>query len=197
MQPGWLTPLCDQLSLHSEPCTFKLLTSYFQFSSCFIELQSTFIGQIPLFCDFSLETQFLSFYSCHVLHVVAVFKPQTGEVRHISHLNFIAWPDHDTPSQPDDLLTFISYMRHVHKSGPIITHCSAGIGRSGTLICIDVILGLISRDLDVSSIPGDGLSGASDLQEMCSTRSMQSFKECAMLLAVPCFFVGDPWWGEL
>ncbi|XP_066137266.1 tyrosine-protein phosphatase non-receptor type 13 isoform X5 [Saccopteryx bilineata] len=73
---------------------------------------------------------------------------ETGEVRHISHLNFTAWPDHDTPSQPDDLLTFISYMRHIHKSGPIITHCSAGIGRSGTLICIDVVLGLISQDLE-------------------------------------------------
>ncbi|XP_077621275.1 tyrosine-protein phosphatase non-receptor type 13 isoform X6 [Crocuta crocuta] len=73
---------------------------------------------------------------------------QTGETRHISHLNFTAWPDHDTPSQPDDLLTFISYMRQVHRSGPIITHCSAGIGRSGTLICIDVVLGLISQDLD-------------------------------------------------
>ncbi|KAM7155335.1 tyrosine-protein phosphatase non-receptor type 13 isoform 2-T2 [Molossus nigricans] len=73
---------------------------------------------------------------------------QTGEVRHISHLNFTAWPDHDTPSQPDDLLTFISYMRHIHRSGPIITHCSAGIGRSGTLICIDVLLGLIRQDLE-------------------------------------------------
>ncbi|XP_077858104.1 tyrosine-protein phosphatase non-receptor type 13 isoform X12 [Macaca mulatta] len=73
---------------------------------------------------------------------------QTREVRHISHLNFTAWPDHDTPSQPDDLLTFISYMRHIHRSGPVITHCSAGIGRSGTLICIDVVLGLISQDLD-------------------------------------------------
>ncbi|KAG8134361.1 hypothetical protein E2320_007483 [Naja naja] len=62
--------------------------------------------------------------------------------------------DHDTPSQPDDLITFISYMRHIHKSGPIITHCSAGIGRSGTLICLDVVLGLISQDLefDISEV---------------------------------------------
>uniref|UniRef100_A0A4X2M260 Tyrosine-protein phosphatase non-receptor type 13 n=1 Tax=Vombatus ursinus TaxID=29139 RepID=A0A4X2M260_VOMUR len=72
----------------------------------------------------------------------------TGEVRCVSHLNFTAWPDHDTPSQPDDLLMFISYMRHVHKSGPIVIHCSAGIGRSGTLICIDVVLGLINQDLE-------------------------------------------------
>ncbi|PKU41715.1 tyrosine-protein phosphatase non-receptor type 13 [Limosa lapponica baueri] len=89
-----------------------------------------------------------------IIRVLELEEIQTGEVRHISHLNFIAWPDHDTPSQPDDLLTFISYMRHVHKSGPIVTHCSAGIGRSGTLICIDVVLGLISRDLsfDISDL---------------------------------------------
>ena len=45
-------------------------------------------------------------------------------------------------------------MRHIHQSGPVITHCSAGIGRSGTLICIDVVLGLISKDTDVSQAPG-------------------------------------------
>ncbi|XP_045647281.1 tyrosine-protein phosphatase non-receptor type 13 isoform X14 [Ursus americanus] len=83
-----------------------------------------------------------------VVRSMALEEIQTGEIRHISHLNFTAWPDHDTPSQPDDLLTFISYMRHIHRSGPIITHCSAGIGRSGTLICIDVVLGLISQDLE-------------------------------------------------
>nr|XP_006115399.1 tyrosine-protein phosphatase non-receptor type 13 isoform X4 [Pelodiscus sinensis] len=83
-----------------------------------------------------------------VIRVLELEDIQTGELRHVSHLNFTAWPDHGTPSQPDNLLTFISYMRHVHKSGPIITHCSAGIGRSGTLICIDVVLGLISKDLD-------------------------------------------------
>ncbi|XP_037065127.1 tyrosine-protein phosphatase non-receptor type 13 isoform X6 [Peromyscus leucopus] len=83
-----------------------------------------------------------------VVRVLSLEDIQTGEVRHISHLNFTAWPDHDTPSQPDDLLTFISYMRHIHTSGPVVTHCSAGIGRSGTLICIDVVLGLISQDLE-------------------------------------------------
>ncbi|XP_007420765.1 tyrosine-protein phosphatase non-receptor type 13 [Python bivittatus] len=89
-----------------------------------------------------------------IIRIMELEDIQTGELRHISHLNFTAWPDHDTPSQPDNLLTFISYMRHIHKSGPIITHCSAGIGRSGTLICLDVVLGLISQDLefDISEV---------------------------------------------
>uniref|UniRef100_A0A3B1IZ76 Protein tyrosine phosphatase non-receptor type 20 n=1 Tax=Astyanax mexicanus TaxID=7994 RepID=A0A3B1IZ76_ASTMX len=71
----------------------------------------------------------------------------TNEIQRVTHLNYTGWPDHGTPTQPEQLLTFISYMRHIHQSGPIITHCSAGIGRSGTLICIDVVLGLNQQRL--------------------------------------------------
>ncbi|XP_026090948.1 tyrosine-protein phosphatase non-receptor type 13-like isoform X3 [Carassius auratus] len=83
-----------------------------------------------------------------VIRLIEVKDIQTNEIQRVTHLNYTGWPDHGTPTQPEQLLTFISYMRHVHQSGPIITHCSAGIGRSGTLICIDVVLGLISKDVD-------------------------------------------------
>uniref|UniRef100_A0A3Q2D4S0 Protein tyrosine phosphatase non-receptor type 13 n=1 Tax=Cyprinodon variegatus TaxID=28743 RepID=A0A3Q2D4S0_CYPVA len=83
-----------------------------------------------------------------VVRLIEVKDVQANESKLVTHLNYTGWPDHGTPSQPEHLLTFISYMRHVHRSGPIITHCSAGIGRSGALICIDVVLGLISKDAD-------------------------------------------------
>ncbi|XP_019738405.1 tyrosine-protein phosphatase non-receptor type 13 isoform X3 [Hippocampus comes] len=83
-----------------------------------------------------------------VIRLMEVKDVTTDETQLVTHLNYTGWPDHGTPSQPEQLLTFISYMRHVHRSGPIVTHCSAGIGRSGTLICIDVVLGLISKDAD-------------------------------------------------
>ncbi|XP_063271048.1 tyrosine-protein phosphatase non-receptor type 13 isoform X2 [Prinia subflava] len=83
-----------------------------------------------------------------IIRVLELQEIQTGEVRHISHLNFVAWPDHATPARPDELLAFLACLRRAHRAGPIVTHCSAGIGRSGTLICIDVLLALISRDLD-------------------------------------------------
>ncbi|XP_075899666.1 tyrosine-protein phosphatase non-receptor type 13 isoform X4 [Nelusetta ayraudi] len=83
-----------------------------------------------------------------VIRLIEVKDVHTSETQLVTHLNYTGWPDHGTPSQPEQLLTFISFMRHVHRSGPIITHCSAGIGRSGTLICIDTVLGLISKDAD-------------------------------------------------
>uniref|UniRef100_A0A6Q2YTQ8 Tyrosine-protein phosphatase non-receptor type 20 n=1 Tax=Esox lucius TaxID=8010 RepID=A0A6Q2YTQ8_ESOLU len=83
-----------------------------------------------------------------VIRLIEVKDIQTEDIQHVTHLNYTGWPDHGTPTQPEQLLTFISYMRNIHQSGPIVTHCSAGIGRSGTLICIDVVLGLISKDAD-------------------------------------------------
>ncbi|XP_040182579.1 tyrosine-protein phosphatase non-receptor type 13 isoform X4 [Rana temporaria] len=94
-----------------------------------------------------LRTQQLESFFLRILELQDI---QTAEIRHIAHLNFTAWPDHDTPTNPNQLLTFISFMRHIYRNGPIITHCSAGIGRSGTLICIDVLLGLIGKDLEFS-----------------------------------------------
>ncbi|XP_011602895.2 tyrosine-protein phosphatase non-receptor type 13 isoform X2 [Takifugu rubripes] len=92
-----------------------------------------------------IKDQYLDNFGIRLIEVKDI---QTSESQLVTHLNYTGWPDHGTPTQPEHLLTFISYMRHIHRSGPIITHCSAGIGRSGTLICIDTVLGLISKDAD-------------------------------------------------
>lgn len=78
------------------------------------------------------------------------FLLQSGETHLVHHLKFTHWPDHGVPHSSDQLVRFIRYMRAVHSNGPVTVHCSAGIGRAGVLICTDVILGLIDRDLPVS-----------------------------------------------
>ncbi|XP_078055407.1 FERM and PDZ domain-containing protein 2 [Mustelus asterias] len=75
---------------------------------------------------------------------------ETEEVHYVKHLKFITWPDHGTPNSSEELVRFILYMREVHHRGPIVVHCSAGIGRSGVLICTDVLLSLINKELSVS-----------------------------------------------
>uniref|UniRef100_A0A8C4VYV8 Protein tyrosine phosphatase non-receptor type 20 n=1 Tax=Gopherus evgoodei TaxID=1825980 RepID=A0A8C4VYV8_9SAUR len=77
--------------------------------------------------------------------VVALF--QTGERRFVKHLQFTTWPDHGTPRLIEHLVKFIRYMRKIHQTGPITAHCSAGIGRSGVLLCIDILLSCIEKDL--------------------------------------------------
>ncbi|KAG9341093.1 hypothetical protein JZ751_019847 [Albula glossodonta] len=84
------------------------------------------------------------------IKIIKMVEKETGDTHMVRHLKFTTWPDHGTPHSSEQLVRFIRYMRAVHKQGPITVHCSAGIGRAGVLICTDVILGLIERDLSIN-----------------------------------------------
>ncbi|XP_062610488.1 receptor-type tyrosine-protein phosphatase alpha-like [Saccostrea cucullata] len=60
--------------------------------------------------------------------------------RTIVQYHYTRWPDHGTPN-PLNLIVFHRHFRHKSRSTqhPIIVHCSAGIGRTGTFIALDVL----------------------------------------------------------
>jgi protein tyrosine phosphatase len=62
--------------------------------------------------------------------------------RTVHQFHFTAWPDHGVPSYATSLLTFRKKVRSFDDPtmGPIIVHCSAGVGRTGTFIAIDYLL---------------------------------------------------------
>ncbi|XP_077470416.1 tyrosine-protein phosphatase non-receptor type 13 [Stigmatopora argus] len=88
------------------------------------------------------------------IKVIRMVETETADSHIVHHLKFTHWPDHGVPHDSEQLVRFIRYLRSVHHHGPVTVHCSAGIGRSGVLICTDIILSLIERDLtiDVSNI---------------------------------------------
>ncbi|XP_076665204.1 phosphatidylinositol phosphatase PTPRQ-like isoform X2 [Andrena cerasifolii] len=73
--------------------------------------------------------------------------------RNITHLHFKDWPDHDVPEDFDPMIHFCQVIRRniLANKGYIVIHCSAGIGRTGTLIAIDILLQHLrdNRKLDV------------------------------------------------
>ncbi|XP_029383488.1 receptor-type tyrosine-protein phosphatase H isoform X2 [Echeneis naucrates] len=68
----------------------------------------------------------------------------TSEERMVKHFHFTAWPDHGVPLGTNVLIQFRELVRrHIEKEGdgaPTVVHCSAGVGRTGTLIALDVLL---------------------------------------------------------
>ncbi|CAL4066178.1 unnamed protein product, partial [Meganyctiphanes norvegica] len=73
-----------------------------------------------------------------------------NQERKIYHYHFTAWPDHGVPSDPGCVLNFLHDVNKRQEeiedsAGPILVHCSAGIGRTGTFIVVDMILDQIKR----------------------------------------------------
>jgi len=60
--------------------------------------------------------------------------------RRVLHYQYHAWPDQHTPASPGSILEFLEGINQVRPSSPMIVHCSAGIGRSGALIVIDMLI---------------------------------------------------------
>ncbi|XP_026300846.1 tyrosine-protein phosphatase Lar isoform X14 [Apis mellifera] len=71
-----------------------------------------------------------------------------SERREIKQLQFTAWPDHGVPEHPAPFLQFLRRVRSLNPpdSGPLIVHCSAGVGRTGCFIVIDSMLERIKHE---------------------------------------------------
>ncbi|KAB0384906.1 hypothetical protein FD755_006823, partial [Muntiacus reevesi] len=72
----------------------------------------------------------------------------------VRQFHYVTWPDHGVPHSPDPLLAFWRMLRQwldqTVGGGPPIVHCSAGVGRTGTLIALDVLL----RQLECEGLVG-------------------------------------------
>uniref|UniRef100_A0A7E4VDW4 Protein-tyrosine phosphatase n=1 Tax=Panagrellus redivivus TaxID=6233 RepID=A0A7E4VDW4_PANRE len=58
--------------------------------------------------------------------------------REVRHYQWIDWPDRGVPPCRLTSMVLLSHVRGTKK--PIIVHCSAGIGRTGTIVAIEFIL---------------------------------------------------------
>lgn len=88
------------------------------------------------------KTMTRAFFKQHTLKVTkSVLQNEDGDAsRQINHFHFTAWPDHGVPSAPA-FVEFWEFVQHIPSRlpGPLLVHCSAGVGRTGTYIALDIL----------------------------------------------------------
>jgi protein tyrosine phosphatase len=73
---------------------------------------------------------------------------KTNETRPILHLQYVAWPDHGLPTSTTAFLSLLDDAdRFDYTGAPIVVHCSAGIGRSGTFCTVHATIEKLLWDL--------------------------------------------------
>ncbi|XP_034529847.1 receptor-type tyrosine-protein phosphatase F-like [Notolabrus celidotus] len=85
------------------------------------------------------------------LRTFALYKNGSSEKREIRQFQFMAWPDHGVPGYPTPTIAFLRRVKATNPpdAGPMVIHCSAGVGRTGCFIVIDAMLERMKHEKSV------------------------------------------------
>ena len=77
-----------------------------------------------------------------------------GEVRDVKHIQLTAWPNYGVVDSLPELLEFIRKVHGVwtEAGGPLVVHCSGGVGRSGTFTTILTIFNILTRAVQTGDL---------------------------------------------
>ncbi|XP_056002717.1 receptor-type tyrosine-protein phosphatase mu-like isoform X2 [Ostrea edulis] len=79
-------------------------------------------------------------YAAYIIRSLLVHREDTSDKRAITQFHYTAWPDHGTPEEAG-LIQFHRAVNKIYRPGnPLLVHCSAGVGRTGTYIGLDSLL---------------------------------------------------------
>ncbi|KYM95493.1 PREDICTED: tyrosine-protein phosphatase non-receptor type 1 isoform X1 [Cyphomyrmex costatus] len=103
------------------------------------------------FDDVSIKVEYISKkeLSDYITRTLRITDLENNDSREILHFHYTTWPDFGVPQRPTAFLRFLADIRKSgaldQNVGPPVVHCSAGIGRSGTLCLVDACLVLIEK----------------------------------------------------
>ncbi|XP_056116759.1 receptor-type tyrosine-protein phosphatase F isoform X4 [Rhinichthys klamathensis goyatoka] len=117
----------------------------------------------------------------------ALYKNGSSEKRELRQFQFMAWPDHGVPEYPTPILAFLRRVKACNPpdAGPMVVHCSAGVGRTGCFIVIDAMLERMKHEKTVD-IYGHVTCMRAQRNYMVQTEDQYIFIHEALLEAATC-----------
>ncbi|XP_045866905.1 receptor-type tyrosine-protein phosphatase F isoform X3 [Meles meles] len=131
-----------------------------------------------------LDTVELATYT---VRTFALHKSGSSEKRELRQFQFMAWPDHGVPEYPTPILAFLRRVKACNPpdAGPMVVHCSAGVGRTGCFIVIEAMLERMKHEKTVD-VYGHVTCMRSQRNYMVQTEDQYVFIHEALLEAATC-----------
>ncbi|XP_061418301.1 receptor-type tyrosine-protein phosphatase kappa-like isoform X3 [Lethenteron reissneri] len=84
----------------------------------------------------------------YIIRTFSIERAGCPEVREVRHFHFTSWPDHGVPYHATGLLAFVRRVKALNPpdAGPCVVHCSAGAGRTGCFMVIDITLDMAEKE---------------------------------------------------
>ncbi|XP_051982583.1 receptor-type tyrosine-protein phosphatase delta-like isoform X1 [Xyrauchen texanus] len=123
----------------------------------------------------------------YCVRTFALFKSGSGDKREVRQFQFTAWPDQGVPEHPTPFLAFLRRVKACNPpdAGPVVVHCSAGVGRTGCFIVIDAMLERVKQEKTID-VYGHVTLMRSQRNYMVQTEEQYVFIYEALLEAVSC-----------
>eukprot|EP00058_Branchiostoma_floridae_P017034 XP_002602522.1 hypothetical protein BRAFLDRAFT_93828 [Branchiostoma floridae] len=144
--------------------------------------------QTQLYGDFGVTCMREDIYADFTIRKFHLFQGDNPKIFHeLYQYQFTVWPDHGVPTYASPLMALRNRVKeHVTpESGPIIVHCSAGVGRTGTFIMLDMMMEMFKDEEQV-----DIFNNVNQLREqrinMVQTSDQYIFIYDALLEAIVC-----------
>lgn len=121
-----------------------------------------------MYGDIAVTLEHTHLFPDYTIRTLGVQLSKTNEQRRVLQFHYTKWPDYGTPKLAAPLLNFLKIVHESidieEKAGPMVVHCSAGVGRSGTVLTIDYALQQLRSD------------GVADVcQFVCNMREQRSY----------------------
>ncbi|KAK7485110.1 hypothetical protein BaRGS_00023650 [Batillaria attramentaria] len=120
-----------------------------------------------------------------VIRTFDVKRSGGGPSRHVTQYHYVTWPDHSVPTATalvDFWRTVTTSHRNQQSPSPLLVHCSAGVGRTGTFISLDIAIDVAQKqsEIDIFAIVQ---RMREDRVNMVQTKSQYRFVHEAILEA--------------
>ncbi|XP_066576685.1 tyrosine-protein phosphatase non-receptor type 9 [Amia ocellicauda] len=119
-------------------------------------------GKTEDYGQFLIRNVHIEIFQDFKLSHLQVYSKETGESRDVAHYLYMSWPDFGVPKSASAMLDFRAQVKQHQDAAvrasqwtgppegpPVVVHCSAGIGRTGTFCTLDICL---SRLEDIGTV---------------------------------------------